>query len=555
MNGVFSKPALLRSFIYWIRCGVSHAHLHSNTARGPLVKTLAALGLRKNKLRFYGSLALASVLLIANGTYAAEDNSPTSEDTPSTAKNKPSIAKDKPSVPANQSKSNLTPDLLQNLPFSESAGKVANDDVAGIRVVGDKFVLLGYGKNCSMEPFALDESFSDLNFFKRFPKLLSAEFTGIELTKDRLENIQKFLQKDIQNLVIDGCDIKPEYVELLADIVKKRTTLKNVTFRLIDILPESINVLLGALSDLSELKTICLAFDEIDKESCEGITHLIKSSAETLRNLSLAWSKILSKEEEGEYHNFSEAIGELKNLKLFELCMLQINEKETVDLFAGIRHLTSLIRFKLFLGNISIQNEVKLFENAESLGDALKDMAQLMSLDLSGMKLPKDVMQVLAQNVGYLKKLKYLDISNNSIDKETAEILADSFKENEELRTLIINSCGLTAQTFSSLVKNLNNAKISILYARDNLIKEGIKGLPVKNMIDLQLIDFSKNELDFATVMEFIKLTAEHPRLQAVNLGENSAIDDMDPVDKKIKRNDLENWKRENKSYTAFLGL
>ncbi|MDR2795025.1 MAG: hypothetical protein LBB12_04580 [Holosporaceae bacterium] len=531
------------------------------------------------------------MLLITNGAYASESSAPqdkppaaessessasqdkpsgaessepsASQDKPSGAENnEPSAPKDKPSateskgsVPANQSTNILTPDALQNLPFSAKNEKVAADDVAGIRVVENKLVLLGFSKNCSVEPFAADESFSDLNFFKKFPKLLSAEFTGIELTKERLENIQKFLQKDIQNIVIDGCDIKPEYVELLADIVKKRATLKNITFRLIDISIESIKVLLAGLSDLSELKTICFAFDEIDKDSCEAISHLIKSSSETLKNLSLAWNKISSKEENGEYHNLSEAVGGLKNLKLFELCMLKINEKETVDLFAGISHLKSLIRFKLFLGNICIHNEVKLFENAESLGDALKDMTLLMSLDLSGMKLPKDVMQVLAQNIKNLKKLKYLDISNNSIDKETAQILADSLKENGELRTLIANSCGLTAQTFSTLVKDLGNLKISILYARDNVIKEGIKETPVKNMTDLQLIDFSKNELDFAMAMDFIKLTAEHPRLQVVNFGENGAIDKMDPADKKIKRNDLENWKRENKCYTAFLGL
>ncbi|MDR2681743.1 MAG: hypothetical protein LBB29_01700, partial [Holosporaceae bacterium] len=361
----------------------------------------------------------------------------------------------------------------------------------------------------------------------------------------------------IKNIIIDGCAIKPEYVELLADIVKKRTALENITFRLIDIPSESTSTLVGALSGLSELKTICFAFDEINDDSCEGITNLIKSSGDNLKNLSLAWSKISSSEEkeEGEYRKLSEAIGELKNLKLFELCMLSINEKETVDLFAAIRHLTSLVRFKLFLGNISIQNEIKLFEHAESLGESLKDMAQLVTLDLSGMKLPKDVMQVLAQNIRYLKNLKYLDISGNSIDQETAEIMADSLKENEELKTFVVNGCGLTAQTFGTLVKTIGNSKVSILYARDNFIKEGIKNLSVKSMTDLQLIDFSKNDLNFNVVMEFIELTAGHPKLQAVNFSENYDIDALDSVDKKIKRDELENWKRENKCHTAFLGL
>ncbi|GHU11365.1 hypothetical protein FACS189449_02680 [Alphaproteobacteria bacterium] len=453
-------------------------------------------------------------------------------------------------------KDNGKPEEIKNFPFAEGTGKISDDGVAGLRIVRDKLILLGYDKNCTSEALKSDETFSNLNFFKKYSKLVSVEFANIELTKECLENIQKFLQKEIQNIVIDSCEIESSNVELLADIVKKRPELKNVTFRMVENNENDVETILSALGELSKLKTICLAFDKIKNESCQKIAELIKKSADSLKNLSLAWNGVVEADKESEaYQKLSEAIGEVKGLKSFELFLMSIDEKNTANLFSGIRHLTTLSRFKLFLGNISIQNDIKLFENAESLGDTLKDMTQLVKLDISGMKLPKDVMQVLAQNLEYLKKLQYLDISGNTIDGECAEILVQSLKGMNELKTLAINGCELTSQVFSTLCKLLENSPLIMLYARNNAIKEGVRSLPVKTMTDLQLADFSKNDVTFENAMELIKLTVDHPKLQAINFRENEPLDSMDEVDKKTKRDELENWKRANKCHVAFFGL
>ncbi|GHT93386.1 hypothetical protein FACS1894122_08520 [Alphaproteobacteria bacterium] len=489
-------------------------------------------------------LGMFSALLLHNTTFGApkaKSSEKTSEN--SSQKKQKSSSEDNYSIKGGQF-------------YEESAGKIADDDVAGIRVVKDKIILLGYDRKSSSEAMKADEAFSNLNFFKKYSKLVSAEFTEIELTKDRLENIQKFLQKEIKNIVIDSCKIEPDNIALLADVITKRNEIKNVTFRLIDNESDGYDAIISAIEGLSELKTICLAFDKIKNDSCQKISELIKKSAASLKNLSLAWNGVVETDKEAEaYQKLSEAIGELNGLKAFELFLMSIDEKNTATLFAGVRNLTALSRFKLFLGNISVQNEVKLFENAESLGETLKEMTQLVTLDISGMKLPTDVMQVLAQNLKFLTKLECFNLSDNTIDAQCAEILAASMKEMSKLQTLAINGCELSAPLFATLCKAFDHSPMTMLYARNNAIKEGVRSLPIKTMADLKLADFSKNEVSFENAMELIKLTVDHPKLQAINFRENAPLDSMEEADKKIKRDELENWKRENKCHVAFFGL
>ncbi|GHU16000.1 hypothetical protein FACS189472_00080 [Alphaproteobacteria bacterium] len=534
---------------------------------------------------------------------------------------KPTNASGSPSVQPPRAKPDTAPgsstDSYNIRGFTkENGGRIAEDNVAGICIKKNEIILLGYDKKYTSEPLKDGETFSDINFFKKYPKLVSVEFTEIELPKERLENIQKFLPKNIKNIVIDSCKIESENIEQLADVIKKRKKIKNVTIRLIDNGTEALGRILSAIAELSNLTTLCLTFDKVTKELCQTISKIIKRSSKTLANVTLAWDSLdeqdaggekeaetkkdtdgekekeAEKETDGEKENedkkkaegkkdeedkkesdgeketeaekeadgakesaayqlLAESIGKINEPKTFELSIMKIiDEKSTTDLFSGIAKLTKLSTFKLFLGNISVQNRVELFANAETLGNSLKEMTQLVALDISGMMLPKDVMQVLAQDLKNLEKLKSLDLSGNAITPECAEALAESLK-GKGLITLAVNGCELTASTFSTLCKALDNSPLTILYASNNAIKEGIKSLPVKTMTNLKVVDFSKNEIAFDNTMELIKLTAEHPNLQCICFGNNAPLDE----NAQSKRDDLENWKRENKCHTAFLGL
>ncbi|MDR2107463.1 MAG: hypothetical protein LBO73_03015, partial [Holosporaceae bacterium] len=94
-----------------------------------------------------------------------------------------------------------------NYPFTLAAGKVAADEVAGIRIKNGKIVLLSYEYTYSLDNLPTDCDFSDLHFFKQYPKLISVEINGMSLTGEMLENLQKFLPATLKGLLLRSCNI------------------------------------------------------------------------------------------------------------------------------------------------------------------------------------------------------------------------------------------------------------------------------------------------------------------------------------------------------------
>ncbi|MDR2268180.1 MAG: hypothetical protein LBD81_01860 [Holosporaceae bacterium] len=458
----------------------------------------------------------------------------------------------------------------QNYPFVESKSKIADNEVAALRISGNKCTFFGYEKNYYEEPFAQDESFSNQNFFKKFPKLISVDFSEIELTKDRLENIQKFLPKNLQCLGIDCCKIGDnELTELIADIIKKRSVLQHLAIMLPEISRDGAESVVSAMASLSSLQSLNLVFDEISQKSCADISRLIEVSTQ-LGTLSIAWSKVIDDDDDNDspYKDIGKNIGKLKNLKRLEISIMSVDGKGCSFLFNGIKNLEKLTRLKLFFGNISVFNGIKLFERSEELMDALSNKRELTSLDLSYMSLPKDAMQVIAQSIASLGSLKCLDISGNPIDNESADILTESLKNVPMLEVLIMNKCSLTEQTFSTICTSLAESPLKILHLGNNDIKGGIRSTPLKMMDFIQTIDFSYNNIPIDASIDFIKSIADNPNLQAVNFdgnaitetaNENKKTSDEDK-DKIIKeriiiRDRIENFKRKNRIYTAIFGL
>jgi Ran GTPase-activating protein (RanGAP) involved in mRNA processing and transport len=176
------------------------------------------------------------------------------------------------------------------------------------------------------------------------------------------------------------------------------------------------------------------------------------------------------------------------------------------------------------------------------------------------MKLPMDVMQLVAQSIQDLKKLEYLNLSGNTIDKECGTILADSLKELELLKTFIMRDCEIDSDTFSEIAKSLSSLPIVNLCIGNNHIKDNIKSIPVKNMPELRFVDLANNELTFDMLVSFLSDTIGHEKLQVIDCKNNRQIYETTdsegtkvdtPTEVNAKRDKIEEWKLKNKSKIA----
>ena len=445
-------------------------------------------------------------------------------------------------------------DEFENFPFIRSQSPIEKDKVAGMRIKDNNIVLLGYSREFSTMHLAEGEDFSDPNFFRQYPKLFSVELNGITLSDQALENLQKFLPRDLKNLIIDSCDLEADGAELVADIIKKHAdSIKAITIKHIKSSTEDASKIASAISELSGLDFLSVAFREIDIDSCDHIALAIEHS-EALRTLSLSWGKVTN--EQQAYQKLAEEISKLRRLNSFEFSILSMSDECTKSIIDAISHLRELTNLRLYIGSLSTLNHIRLFEIAESFGDAIKHLTELKILNLSNMLLPKDPMQVIAQSLSSFKKLENLNLSGNTIDKETATLLSESFKELDNLKTLIIRNCRIDSQTFSELAKNLSNLPITTFSAGNNEIKDSIKSLPIRSMQDLQFIDFANNDVTFEALMNLLPDTIAHEKLRVIDLKNNRTLHETDNNgDINSKRDIVEKWKLRNNSNIAIFGL
>lgn len=442
---------------------------------------------------------------------------------------------------------------FENFPFTKSSSTIAKDMVAGIRIKGNNIILLGYEKTFSVTPLKADEDFSDLNFFRQYPKLFSVELNEIKLTNQALENLQKFFPNSLKSLIFDSCILEKDGAELIADIIKKHNSIKAITTKFVKFSHVDAAKVTEAIETLSNLDHLSVAFGEINSDSCAHLESVIDGS-KSMRTLAIAWDKVIDKEDA--YKKLADAISNLNKLTSLEISILSISEKYTELIISKIADLTELLSFKLYFGNLSLQNHIKLFETAEVLGETIKHFTKLKSLNLSSMLLPKDAMQVVAQSMENLKQLEYLNVSGNVVDKESAALFSNSFKELNFLKTLIIRDCQIDSQSFSELCKSLSALPIVTLSAGNNKIKDGIKSLPIKSMSNLQFVDFANNEVTFDMLMGLLPSTIDHETLQVLDFKNNDELLAKDEKEESTsKRDRVEDWKLRNKSKIGIFGL
>jgi Ran GTPase-activating protein (RanGAP) involved in mRNA processing and transport len=445
-------------------------------------------------------------------------------------------------------------------PFEKASGELTVDQVAGMRIKGKKVILLGYGNTYSVQSLPEEgENFSDMNFFRKYPKLMSIELSGMEVTPEMLENLQKFAPQDLKSIILRNCSIaKDEYYDLIVDFIEKHSQLESITLILPDLDGDPCDKILEAIKENKQLKFLNLVVAGFSPKGSACLEEILTNSAEHMEGISFGIGKIREKDKskvEECYEKIAEALAKLKNLKTLDLAFMSLSEDAFGHIANSLEGFLQLRTLRLFFGSLDEHNHIKLFEHAEILQKSLESLKNLEVLDISSNALPHEAMQLILMAPSQLKKLKTLNISGNVLGEDSAAILASSLGEHLSVTTLIANNCSINDAAMGALfAKPENIPPLQYLYLKENEIKEGINKVPVSKINDISVIDFSGNQISYDEVIAFVDEVAEHSNL-ILNFKNNAGIDGTDDIEKSRRRDELEQKRIEKKAKAAFFGV
>ena len=254
------------------------------------------------------------------------------------------------------------------------------------------------------------------------------------------------------------------------------------------------------------------------------------------------------------YDKLLASLGELKKLERLEYSVLESTEKQVKEFVNSLSKLTKLTDLKICFDDFSSHDGVEAYHNAEDLNEAMKNLKDLVTLDISNMNLPDSVLQTISRSLEDLMKLKTLNVSGNPINAKTAKVLSESLKNMDSLVTFIANNCEINDAAFSALCGGLQNSSLQYMYFSGNNIVSSVKSLPVSQMKSLTVLNFARNKIKLSNVVGFMETIPEGSKLEIVNwegndfsgIGESQRTEEM---------NKLKIWKREHKVNTLDLGI
>jgi hypothetical protein len=441
-----------------------------------------------------------------------------------------------------------------NYPFTTAPNKIVPAEVVGIRIKNGKAILLSFDNKCSVESLPDDFSFSDLNFFRRYPKLISVELNGLTITSEMLENLIKFLPSGLNGFLVRSCSIEDRNYSLLANLIETHKSISSLSIIMPTLAGDGVTTILAALKGHANLKYLGLTVEELSTDDSNLLADIISNSVQTLHGLSLGWGKINSKRK-NPYQKISTAISKIKDLKKLEFAALTLTENDLGQIAELLKNCRGVNALKIYFGNLKKLNHVKLFKRTQAFQEALSHLTTLESFDISSMELPHEVMQLMFEAIGSMKKLNILNISGIALNEESTRILSESLKECDSLTTLMANYCEISPKILSVLFKVMEGSSLRYIYLRGNMIKEGVRNFPIVRLSDARIIDFSKNGIIYEDARAFIESTKAHPNLYAVNFSGNTEIENVSGVERTSRNDELAEWKLKNNLQILFLGL
>ena len=439
-------------------------------------------------------------------------------------------------------------------PFIKSNGRIENKDVIGVRLLGDKVILLsGEGESREYSEGQSQQSdFSDFDVFSKYPRLLSVEFCNIELTKDVLQNVKKFLPKTVKSLIINSCSVATKDFDELTDIISGHEQLVSVTAVLPKLAQAEAEQLIKSIGDLNNTKFLNLTLGELGKGGCTALREVIEKSEKTLLGLNLGFVRVDDSES---YNDMLDSLGKLKNLNKLEYSVLESTEEQVGRFFSSLAKLEKLTDLKLCFDDFNSHDGVESYHNAEGLGEAMRNLTALENLDISNMKLPDSSLQTISKSMEDLTKLKTLNISGDPVSVKTARVLSESLAKMENLVTFIANDCEMTGEAFSALCGGFrNNSALKCISVSGNKIENSVRSLQVSQLKNLSMLNVAYNNIKLPDIVGFMKTIPSETSLEVISWKGNN-FEGLSEEERIAEVDSLKIWKRQNRINTLDLGI
>ena len=288
----------------------------------------------------YRVFSLSCVLALLSGDILARDNYSTSYDA-SDLQTDEDYGGSRYSSKSNGSFSSKETKEEDYYPFIKSKGRIENKNVIGIRLLGDRVVLLGGdGENREYsEEQSQKLDFSDFDFFSKYPRLLSVEFCNMRLTSDILQNIQRFLPKTVKSFIVNSCYISNKDFEELTDIISGHEQLVSVTVVLPKLAEAETEQLIKSIGDLNSTKFLNLTLGDLGEGGCNTLKEILEKSEKSLIGLNLGFMKVANNDS---YDSLVNSLGKLKNLKKLEYSVIESTEDQVGKFFGSLAKLEKL---------------------------------------------------------------------------------------------------------------------------------------------------------------------------------------------------------------------
>ena len=237
-------------------------------------------------------------------------------------------------------------------------------------------------------------------------------------------------------------DFGPDEAEGLVGPLKQLSSLRDLDLSS-TAAPNSIHVLVKALSSLSNVPTITLLFEDVDTEGALALGSALQLHTSTkLHRLYLSNSNIGPEGVTGLANG-------LRCLTALSYLTLQKNEIRCDgfnSLWNGLQYLNSLNILGLSHNNI-VDDDIKFLANS------LQHLTRLTSLTLSDMNYCSDWSCLV--ELRHLTNLKYLDLSHNEINSDGAASLACALQYLTTLLNLSLSHNNIGPDGMTALSKGL----------------------------------------------------------------------------------------------------
>lgn len=423
---------------------------------------------------------------------------------------------------------------VDNSPFKQSNETITEDDVIGIRIISNgteniKVCLLSKDYKSNVSDRNITDINNDMNFFNRYPKLISVEISGVDLNTTLCESLQKYLPHNLQSLIFDNCKLSDGIDKVIKVLLEHAELLLSFTMRNYDSSAEDANELINSLAQCKKLIFLNLGLKSIDDNGLQQLSGIISNLA--LKQFALSLMETAASNES--YVAFFNTLQSVQTLTSLEISFMESTQECMDSLLASIGQLQKLTDLYLFFGDLDKRDSVSVYKSAEILGNSLKNLSNLAFFNIAYSDWPDEALRLMFQGL-QPATLKLINASGNKFDVKSAEMLGNVIKQAPQIKTLFVNSCQITDEAYSALSRSLSDTPLSYLHVADNKISGSASDLPIKSMPNLILYNLSNNALTYEHALRVMEQADGHEKTLAINFNNNTPMEEA-PLDEKAK--------------------